>query len=69
MKIKVRSCWGGANDFTFELSIPNGERLYIPRRYPRKFAGYWNKYLATKALNALESLYGMNRKNIRFIHI
>jgi hypothetical protein len=61
MTIKVESCWSGGDKYAFRLTLPNGEREHIG-------GDKWTRFHASQALDLLESVYGLNRKNIRFRH-
>ena len=61
MKIKVESCWSGGDKFSFRLTLPNGQWESVQGEV-------WDKQLASEALDLLESVYGLDRKNIRFDH-
>ncbi len=59
MKIKVERCWNGAKEF-YTLFLPNGrERVY---------EDVWDKKTATLAIDLLENVYHLKRKNIKFVH-
>lgn len=61
MNVKVESCWSGGEKFNFRLNLPNGERLLVASQ------GQWNRNIARRALDELESL-GHSRRNVRFKH-
>ena len=59
MIIKVESCWGGNNHYTFRLTTPDGSREYVR-------GDEWSRKLASEALDIFEKVYGLSRRKIRF---
>ena len=59
MKIKVESCWSGCDRFYFRLTLPHGGRERIEGET-------WTRETARRALDLLESVYHLPRRNIRF---
>lgn len=60
MKIKVESCWSGADKFSWCFTLPNGERAMVKKRWAA-----WRRSEATRALDVLE-LHGVDRRTVRF---
>ena len=60
MKIKVKSCWSGADNFSWCFTLPNGKRAMVKKRWAE-----WRRSEATRALDVLE-LHGVNRRTVRF---
>lgn len=57
MIVRVERCWG--DKLYFRLTLPGGQRESIGGEI-------WNRKTAKQALDLLESVYGYNRKKIRF---
>lgn len=78
MRVKVQECWGGNDRFYFRLLIPSYGR-YIPGQrfawghstpYVERISGErWNRRTASEALSLLESVYGIPRRVVRFLHV
>jgi len=65
MKVNVESYWNGGASYGFLLSFRDSRGMYCRER----IAGErWNRYVASDALNLLESVYGLTRRNVRFSH-
>ena len=62
MIIKVEGCTAGGSHY-FRLTIPQNGR-YVRETIP---CDYWSREAATCALDLLEKVYHMKRKNIRFV--
>lgn len=60
MTIKVDHVWNGRSHL-FRITLPNGQRETILD------PGGWDKQTASTALNLLEDIYGLVRRNIRFV--
>lgn len=61
MRVKVEACWGGNTRYYFRLTLPDGSRECLRGEY-------WDRALASEALDLLVSLYGLRRSAIRFDH-
>lgn len=66
MKVKVESCWHGGERHTFRLTFmcqnrPTREEIACVE------GTYWDREYATIALNILEHVYGLTRRNVRFV--
>ena len=59
MKVKVELCNG--HEMYFRLTFPDGNREMV-------FGESWGRKQAREALNICEYVYGLNRKNVRFVH-
>lgn len=64
MKVKVEGCWSGGNRYHYRLTLPNGAREIISHGE----GDSWDRNMASRALDKLENLHGLKRKNIRFDH-
>jgi hypothetical protein len=62
MVVKVSSCWNGKN-FLYRLELPCGRREAV------RSDGDWSRAAAKEALDVLSSLYGLDRRKIRFRHV
>lgn len=60
MIIKVEQCFNG-HELYFRLTLPDGKRQSI-------MGDKWVRETSTIALDILERVYGLTRRNIRFIH-
>ena len=59
MRVKVEQCWAGGDRYNFRFTLPDGKRESLP--------GYkWGRDVASRALDLLEHVYGLTRRNIRF---
>lgn len=58
-RIKVESCWGGGERFSFRLTFPDGSRESIS-------GDTWTRKTASQALDIAEHVYGYDRRNVRF---
>ena len=65
MTVKVEQCWNGRT-MTFRLNIPH--RGKICRELVGGDTFIWDKATATDALNLIERLYKVPRRNVRFAH-
>jgi len=63
MKIKVGQDFSGSLRFRLSFYLPV---LGYCCEYVR--AEQWNRKVATEALDLLQHVYGISRKNVRFIH-
>lgn len=60
MKIKVESCWSGADKFSWRFTLPNGKRVMVTKHWEE-----WRRSEATRALDVLE-WSGVDRRTVRF---
>lgn len=58
MIVRVEMCWNGRN-LRARLTLPDGSRESVP-------CEAWSRRCATKALDIIENVYGLKRRNIRF---
>lgn len=63
MKVKVENCWNGGNRYEFRLTMPNGERVVMPKAEGDR----WNRTYASLALDLIESYYKVKRRSVRFV--
>lgn len=74
MNVHVEGCWNGTNGgdnggLSFRLSIPKGRGRNVGGYWRESVGGMrWNRRVAAQALDILESLYGVDRRTVRFIH-
>lgn len=62
MRIKVERIYSRIGD-QYRLTLPDGERKFIIGN-----GGKWTRAHSRLALNVLEHIYGVKRRNVRFIH-
>lgn len=62
MVVRVERCWGGGDKYYFRLTMPNGSRECISGEK-------WTRAVASEALDLLEGVYHLPRRNIRFYHV
>ena len=60
MRIKVQHCWCGGDKFVFRALICGG-LLVRPEE--------WNRKVAAEMLDLLEVETGVDRRNVRFVHV
>ena len=65
MKIRVDACWGGGDHYYFRLAIP-GE-LVLGGGREVVYGDTWDRKTASKALDLLEHVYGVDRRRVRFV--
>lgn len=64
MRVKVEACYGSK----FRLTIPvAGKDSAVSREFVSGIE--WNRATARETLDMLESLYGVNRSAVRFVHV
>jgi hypothetical protein len=63
MVVKVSYCWSGNEHYSYRLELPCGRRESV------RWNGYWSRAVAKEALDRLSSLYGLDRRKIRFRHV
>lgn len=60
MRVKVESCWGANNKYYFQLTFKDGSREFVR-------GDQWTRKVASEALDIAENLYGLKRKNVKFV--
>lgn len=61
MRVEVESCWNGKSSY-YQITFP-----YLSKKVRERInKENWNRKAATEALDLLEKVYGLNRKNVRF---
>jgi hypothetical protein len=60
MRIKIQHCWCGGDKFVFRALICGG--LLVR-------AEEWNRKVAAEMLDLLEVETGVDRRNVRFVHV
>jgi hypothetical protein len=61
MIVKVEACWGGHENYSFRLTLPDGRRFSVTGHT-------WTRSTARYALNILEREYGAYRISVKFRH-
>lgn len=65
MRVRVERCWTGHSDrFRFRITLPDGS-VEIVADYECEG---WTRKKATEALDLLENVYGIKRRNVRFVY-
>lgn len=60
MKVRVQRCWCGGDKFVFRALICGG--LLVR-------AEEWDRRVASEMLDLLEVEAGVDRRNVRFVHV